>query len=129
VGEGQVGKLTELGRRTVGRAGPSPDEKVAELRAIGFNDEAIAAHLQRNGYTVDSAVELWECHEDAFAVYRRCQFNAIAGFGGAAFLGIASLEIEAACRAEPAIPYTTELVDDVQAIARGAAAVLNESKG
>lgn len=129
VGEGEVGKLIDLGKRMVGRPGPSLDEKVAELRAMGFDDEALAAHLQRNGYTDERGVfDLWECHAPALDVYQRCQFNVIGGgMGGAAFLGISALEIESACRAT-GTPYTAELVDDVQAIAKGAASVLNERK-
>lgn len=119
----------ELGKRMVGRTGPSLDEKLAELRAMGFDNEAIASHLQRNGYTDGRGVfELWECHAPALDVYQRCQFNVIGGgMVGAVFLGVSALEIESACRAT-GTPYTAELVDDVQAIAKGAASVLNERK-
>lgn len=97
---------------------------------MGLDAASIAQHLRQHGYAGDedrNAVEIWECHADALAVYQRCQWTVIAGAGGAAYLGIASQEIESASRAL-CVPFSADLIDDVHGIARGAAEVLNERK-
>jgi hypothetical protein len=68
-------------------------------------------------------VELWECHEAAFNVFRRCEWNVAMGMR-LVWIGINAVEIEKVASAT-GVPYNDELIDDVKAMAAVAASVRN----
>ncbi len=114
------------------RAPPPADDaaKRHELRGLGFTDEQVDDYLaqRRAAHEAANAEPELELFDDdaavAVAVFGRCQLAAVSTQAGPVFLGVAALEAEAASRA-CGVPFTAALLDDVAALAAGAAEVLN----
>lgn len=112
------------------RGAPPPvndAEKRRELAGLGLSDEQVDEYLaqRRAAHAPPDEVELFDVDAaTAVQVFGRCQLAAVSTGAGVVFLGVAALEAEAAARA-CGVPFTAALLDDVAAVAMGAADVLN----
>jgi hypothetical protein len=73
----------------------------------------------------DEPVEVLQENWNAVNVFLRCQRNVVAGAGGALYLSVPALEVQAACSAMQ-VPFDFQLLDDVQFLARELSAIQNQ---
>lgn len=122
--QGEAGKLEQIARAIHGgRAVVDADEKRRELKALGFSKDQIQQYLQ--GHETGEAVEVLRCNWDAVQVYMRCHWTVLVDSGAAAYVGIASTEIEICARAL-GIALDADLLDGVRIMAGAAATILNK---
>lgn len=99
-----------------------------ELREQGWGEEELAIELAEIRRQWEPG-RIWPENWTTASVFLECQWTIVAGFGGAFYQGIATSEIESACRMlAVAKDERKQVLTDVRLMAKAAAAVLNEKK-
>ena len=113
------------------RGGPGSDigEIVADLRAQGWTEDAIALEVEEAARLAEPGFirpENWA----AAQVFERCQWTVHVGLHKPFYAGIAAAELEAVCGLMNIPPEDRpSTLDSVRVMAHAAAPVLNEDRG